>query len=74
MLGRVHPPERRLTDPGHPATRRQRKTWKFKHAVNMQLGNPGAVVLTVNGQRRGSPGTVGNPITLSFHPGTQFSG
>jgi cytoskeletal protein RodZ len=51
-----------------------RKTWRFKHAVNMQLGNPGAVVLTVNGQNRGSPGTVGNPVTLSFHPGQQFSG
>jgi cytoskeletal protein RodZ len=51
-----------------------RRTWRFKHAVNMQLGNPGAVVLTVNGQNRGSPGTVGNPVTLSFHPGRQFSG
>jgi transcriptional regulator with XRE-family HTH domain len=51
-----------------------RRTWHFKHAVNMQLGNPGAVVLTVNGQNRGSPGTVGNPVTLSFHPGQQFSG
>jgi cytoskeletal protein RodZ len=50
------------------------KTWRFKHSVNMQLGNPGAVVLTVNGQRRGRPGTVGNPVTLSFHPGQQFSG
>jgi len=51
-----------------------RKTWRFKHSVNMQLGNPGAVVLTVNGQNRGRPGTVGNPVTLSFHPGQQFSG
>jgi len=51
-----------------------RRTWRFKHAVNMQLGNPGAVVLTVNGQNRGSPGTVGNPVTLSFHPGQHFSG
>jgi cytoskeletal protein RodZ len=50
------------------------RIWRFKHAVNMQLGNPGAVVLTVNGQRRGRPGTVGNPVTLSFHPGKQFSG
>lgn len=49
------------------------RIWRFKHAVNMQLGNPGAVVLTVNGQRRGRPGTVGNPVTLSFHPGQQFS-
>ena len=51
-----------------------RRIWRFKHAVNMQLGNPGAVVLTVNGQRRGRPGRVGNPVTLSFHPGKQLSG
>ena len=51
-----------------------RRIWKFRHAVNMQLGNPGAVVLTVNGQNRGRPGTVGNPVTLSFHPGKQISG
>lgn len=51
-----------------------RKTWRFKHAVNMQLGNPAAVVLTVNGQNRISPGKVANPITLSFRPGRQFSG
>jgi cytoskeletal protein RodZ len=50
------------------------KTWTFKHAVHMQLGNPGAVVLTVNGKDRGSPGTAGNPITLSFRPGKQLTG
>ena len=50
------------------------KTWTFRHAVLMQLGNPGAVVLTVNGQNRGSPGTAGNPITLSFRPGKQLAG
>ena len=49
-----------------------RKTWRFKHAVNMQLGNPGAVVLIVNGHNRGSPGS--NPVTLSFRPGKQFTG
>jgi hypothetical protein len=49
------------------------KTWRFNHAVVMQLGNPGAVVLTVNGQNRGSPGTVGNPVTLSFRPSQQLS-
>jgi cytoskeletal protein RodZ len=49
------------------------KTWTFKYAVDMQLGNPGAVVLTVNGRDRGSPGTVGTPITLSFRPGHQLS-
>jgi cytoskeletal protein RodZ len=46
----------------------QHKTWTFKHAVSMQIGNPGAVVLTVNGHSHGSPGQVGSPITLSFHP------
>jgi cytoskeletal protein RodZ len=49
------------------------KTWRFNHAVVMQLGNPGAVVLTVNGQNRGSPGRVGNPVTLSFRPSQQLS-
>lgn len=49
------------------------KTWRFDHTVIMQLGNPGAVVLTVNGQNKGSPGTVGNPVTLSFHPGSPLS-
>jgi cytoskeletal protein RodZ len=48
------------------------RTWTFRHAVNMQLGNPSAVVLTVNGQNRGSPGRVGNPITLTFRPGKQL--
>jgi cytoskeletal protein RodZ len=50
------------------------KTWTFGRAVNMRLGNPGAVVLTVNGKDRGSPGTAGNPVTLSFRPGQQLSG
>ena len=50
------------------------KTWTFRRAVHMQLGNPGAVVLTVNGHNRGSPGTAGNPVTLSFRPGKQLAG
>ncbi len=49
------------------------KTWHFDHAVKLQLGNPGAVLLIVNGHNRGSPGTVGNPVTLSFWPGRQLS-
>lgn len=48
-------------------------TWTFKYAVSMQIGNPGAVVLTVNGHSHGSPGPVGNPITLSFHPVKQLA-
>lgn len=51
----------------------QTKTWTFKYAVSMQIGNPGAVVLTVNGRSHGSPGPVGNPITLSFHPVKQLT-
>ena len=51
----------------------QTRTWTFKYAVSMQIGNPGAVVLTVNGHSHGSPGPVGNPITLSFHPVKQLA-
>jgi cytoskeletal protein RodZ len=50
----------------------QSKTWTFRHAVSVQIGNPGAVVLTVNGRRHGSPGPVGTPITLSFRPVKQL--
>lgn len=46
----------------------QRRTWRFKHAVSMQIGNPGAVVLTVNGRHRLSPGAQVTPVTLAFHP------
>jgi cytoskeletal protein RodZ len=46
----------------------QTKTWRFKHAVSMQIGNPGSVVLTVNGRHRLSPGAQVTPVTLSFHP------
>ena len=41
-------------------------TWTEKRAVNVRLGNPGGVVLTVNGKRQ-TPGTV-LPVTLSFSP------
>lgn len=43
-------------------------TWTEKKAVNVRLGNPGGVVLTVNGQRQNPDSTV--PVTLSFSPGT----
>jgi cytoskeletal protein RodZ len=43
------------------------KTWRFRHAVIMQIGNPAGVMLTVNGKNLGSPGSTG-PITLSFGP------
>ena len=45
------------------------RTWRFKHAVVMQIGNPGGIVLTVNGKDYGHPGSVGQPVTLSFGPG-----
>jgi cytoskeletal protein RodZ len=45
------------------------KTWRFKHAVTMQIGNPGGIVLTVNGKDLGHPGSVGQPVTLNFGPG-----
>jgi cytoskeletal protein RodZ len=41
-------------------------TWKEKHAVQVQLGNPPGVVLTVNGKRQST--NVNNPVTLRFAP------
>jgi transcriptional regulator with XRE-family HTH domain len=43
-------------------------TWTEKQAVNMRLGNPPGVVLTVDGKRQST--NVNNPETLSFSPGT----
>jgi len=45
------------------------KTWRFKHAVTMQIGNPGGILLMVNGRDLGHPGSVGQPVTLNFGPG-----
>ena len=42
-------------------------TWTEKQAVDVRLGNPPGVVLTVNGKRQ--PTNVLNPETLSFSPG-----
>jgi hypothetical protein len=42
------------------------RTWTEKKAVDVRLGNPGGVVLTVNGQRQNPNSTV--PVTLSFTP------
>ena len=41
--------------------------WTEKKAVAVRLGNPGGVVLTVNGQRQNPDSTV--PVTLSYSPG-----
>jgi cytoskeletal protein RodZ len=43
-------------------------TWTEQEAVNIRLGNPAAVVLTVNGKRQ--PIKTVYPITLSFTPET----
>ena len=47
------------------------KTWRFRHAVTMQIGNPAGILLTVNGKKLGSPGSTG-PVTLSFGPGKKL--
>jgi len=44
------------------------RTWTEEKAVDIRLGNPPGVVLTVNGIRQ--PTNVLNPETLSFSPGT----
>jgi cytoskeletal protein RodZ len=42
------------------------RTWTEKKAVDMRLGNPPGVVLTVDGKHRST--NVNNPETLSFSP------
>ena len=48
------------------------RTWHFKHAVSMQIGNPGGIILTVNGKDLGRPGAYGQPVTLNFGPGKKL--
>ena len=48
------------------------RTWRFRHAVSMQIGNPGGIILTVNGKDLGHPGTYGQPVTLNFGPGKKL--
>jgi cytoskeletal protein RodZ len=50
------------------------KTWHFRRAVTMQIGNPGGIQLTVNGTNLGHPGGVGQPVTLNFGPGRKLPG
>jgi cytoskeletal protein RodZ len=50
------------------------KTWTFARTVRMDIGNPGGIVLTVNGKKLGSPGGTGQPVTLSLGPGKQVTG
>ena len=44
-------------------------TWTEGQAVTLELGNPSAVTLTVNGQARTGLGV--NPVTLNLAPGGQ---
>jgi helix-turn-helix protein/uncharacterized protein DUF4115 len=41
------------------------KRWVFRQAVDMRLGNPGGIRLTVDGKNPLPPGTI-NPVTLSL--------
>jgi cytoskeletal protein RodZ len=50
------------------------RSWTFHRAVVMQIGNPGGIVLTVNGKKLGSPGGTGQPVTLSLGPGRHVTG
>lgn len=50
------------------------KTWTFDRSVNMDIGNPGGIVLTVNGKKLGSPGSAGQAVTLSLGPGKPVTG
>jgi transcriptional regulator with XRE-family HTH domain len=47
-------------------------TWTAKEAVDIRLGNPAAVVLTVNGHRQAINTVL--PVTLSFSPQTSPAG
>jgi cytoskeletal protein RodZ len=50
------------------------KSWTFSRTVRMDIGNPGGIVLTVNGKKVGSPGVTGQPVTLSLGPGRPVTG
>ena len=50
------------------------KTWTFRHTVVMQIGNPGGILLTVDGKKLGRPGSPGQPVTLSFGPDRKLPG
>jgi cytoskeletal protein RodZ len=46
--------------------------WVFRRAVNMRIGNPAGVTLTVNGKNKAT-GSTTQPITLSLGPGRHIS-
>jgi hypothetical protein len=43
------------------------RSWVFARRVSMRIGNPGGIVLTVNGHRMTSLG--GQAVTLNLQPG-----
>lgn len=47
------------------------QSWTFRHAVVMQIGNPGGILLTVDGKKVGKLASTG-PLTLSFGPGRKL--
>lgn len=48
------------------------RRWVFRHAVDMRLGNPGGITLTVDGRHPLPPGTA-EPITLRLGLGGKIS-
>jgi cytoskeletal protein RodZ len=49
------------------------QSWTFRHAVVMTIGNPGGILLTVNGKHLGRPGGSSSPpLTLNFGPGKKL--
>jgi cytoskeletal protein RodZ len=49
------------------------QSWTFRHAVVMTIGNPGGILLTVDGKNLGRPGTASSqPLTLNFGPGRKL--
>jgi cytoskeletal protein RodZ len=48
------------------------RTWTFSYAVDMRLGNPGGITLTIDGKNPLPPGTA-DPITLSLGLNDQIS-
>jgi len=48
------------------------RSWVFAHRVSMKIGNPGGIVLTVNGHRMNSLGS--QVLTLNLQPGHDVPG
>jgi cytoskeletal protein RodZ len=49
------------------------QSWRFRHSVVMTIGNPGGILLTVNGKNLGRPGASASPpLTLNFGPGKKL--